>query len=243
MRSKLARGPLLFAAVALMTIALPAPVAGAATAKTGAASVKQMAKQIKALREQTAALDGLASDLKAKIASLEANRPTSVPLLEGAGGDLVGSFPNPQLRSGTIVGTDIADGTIFGRHIAIGTLSGDHIIDGTVGPAEIADASIGLADMAFGSVGSRQLLESFVVRSDPNPVGGNNASGGNAVSCPLGTRLLSGGAEWSAPAQGMSFLVNSPVQGQADSWEVSGQNNSGSTRSIFAKALCLSAGP
>lgn len=243
MRLKPARGPLLFAAVALTMIALPAPVAGAAGAKTSAASVRQMAKQIKLLTQQTAALGGLASDLQAKIAFLEATRPTSMPLLGPAGGDLVGSYPNPQLRTGAIVGTDITDGTIFGRHIADGTLSGDHIIDGTVGPADIADASIGLADMGFGSVGSRQLLESFVVKSGPNPVGGNNASGGNAVSCPLGTRLLSGGAEWSTPAQGLSFLVNSPVQGQADRWEVSGQNNSGSTRSIFAKALCLSAGP
>lgn len=222
------------AAMALMLALSPAAVADAAPSKSA------MVKQIKALKQQTAALTSLASALQAKIASLEANQPVSLPPIERAGGDLVGLYPNPQLRTGAVVGNDIADGTIFGRHVATETLSGFNILDDSIDSADIGDGSIGQAELGAFSVGANQLTDAFVVKSFPNPVGGNNASGSQSASCPPFTRMLSGGAEWAVPRDNLIITMSGPSQAAPNTtWEVVGQNNSGVTSNLFAKVLCL----
>jgi hypothetical protein len=229
----------LVAAVVLAAAVLPAP-ASAAGKKTGVPSTAKMAKQIRALQQLTASLTGQVSALQAKTVELEANRAAPSQSINSAGGDLVGLFPNPQIRTGTIVGNDIADATILGRNVAPNTLFGTSLLDGTIGSVDIANGSIQQADLGQSIVGAQQVTGAFVVRSGPNPVGGNNASGGNDVSCPAGSRLISGGAEWDVPADNLAIYVSGPSADQPNTkWEVGGQNNSGATHSIFAKALCL----
>jgi len=228
-------------ATVLAAAALPVAQAGAAGAKKGSPSPAKMAKQIKALQELTAGLTSQVSALQGKTAELEANRPFPSPSINPAGGDLTGLFPNPQLRTGTIVGNDIADATILGRNIAPSTLFGTNLIDGTIGSADIADGSIQRDDLAPASVGAAQLTGAFVVRSGPNPVGGSNAEGGNDVSCPFGSRLLSGGAEWDVARDNLVIFSSGPSAAEPNTWVVGGHNNSGAVHSIFAKALCLGA--
>jgi hypothetical protein len=237
--NKAGRLGVLLAAVSLATtVAAPLPSAGAATA------AKKTAKQMKALKQQVASLTGLATALQAKIASLEADRSAPAPSLTRAGGDLVGAYPDPQIRTGAIVGSDIADGTIFGRHIATQTISAANIADDAVGSAEIADGAISKDDLRQFSVGASQLAGAFIVSSFPNPVGGNNAVGGNEATCPGGSRLLSGGVEWDSTAGSLTVITSGPSQLSPNtSWEVAGHNSSGQVHSIMAKALCLRAQP
>jgi hypothetical protein len=202
-----------------------------------------MAKQIQALRRQTAALASMASALQTKIASLEGERPAAAPAFERAGGDLTGLYPNPQIRTGTIVGDDIADGTIVGDDIMPATITGANVIDGTIGSAEILNGSITEPDLAPLSVGAPQLTETFVVESGFNLVG-NHASGSNEITCPPGSRLLSGGVEWDINAGGLLVVRSAPSASAPDSeWKVLGLNNSGEAHKIRAKAVCLAAHP
>jgi len=79
--------------------------------------------------------------LKKRVAALEAKAgpviPTSLPPSGPAGGDLTGTYPNPQIGPAA------------------------------VGSAEIADGSILAAKLATDSVGARALVGMTVVTSDP----------------------------------------------------------------------------
>jgi hypothetical protein len=63
------------------------------------------------------------------------------------------------------------------------------------------------------------------------------------VSCPGGSRLLSGGFEWlSDLADGSSVLSSSPafVGDPSKTWVVSGRSDTGGPgNTLFAEALCL----
>jgi hypothetical protein len=239
MRSRNARllQPLL---AALVLAAIVAPVA-MATAGTSAAKSKT-AKQINALKRQTASLLGRLSALEARVGSgggggSAPQVPTTLPPSGPAGGDLTATFPNPQIRADSILSGDIASGAVFT----------DDIRDGTVTGTDIADGSLERADLGLASVGAEELGSTFVEKSDPAFVG-PGAVAGNELSCPPGTKLLSGGAEWLVP-EGASItelshlflLANAPrPAAEPTTWEAIGMN-SGGTRTfiLFVKVICL----
>jgi hypothetical protein len=235
----------LLATTVLATIVIPISIAGADGAGTSKATPKATARQVKGLKATAAALAGQLSALQAKIAALEGKAPpTPAPPQTGgpAGGDLSGSYPNPQIRADTIGSADIADSTITGADLAANTIGSANVFDNAIGSADIANGTIGQVDMATGSVGGAQLVGVFAVDSGPNVVGGNS-TGGNAVSCPPGTRLLSGGLVWEFSATnnaGLSVISSAPsILDPGTTWEVAGRNTTGAPRSVFARALCL----
>jgi hypothetical protein len=237
----------LLAALAMVAVAIPIPVAAAAESTVSAAPAKRMAKQIKALKRQAATLTGQLAGLEAKAAALEGRQslpPDSVPPTGSAGGDLQDTYPNPQLRPSTVLSSDIANGTIFGIDISLNTITASNVLDGSIDSADLADGGVGLDDLGPGSVGGPELLGAFIVKSLPNIVGGH-ASGGNAISCPDGTRVIGGGLEWTGGFVGASFaelfpILSVPSEAEPNvTWEVAGHNNTGETKRLFAKALCL----
>jgi hypothetical protein len=183
-RGRIAPIHALFAAAMLALLVMPIAFAGAQSpAAHSSASPK---KQFKSLKRRVAALEARQS-------------PAALPPNGPAGGDLMGSYPNPQIGPGTIQAAE------FGREISIQT------------QADVAP-------------GERQGL---------------------SVTCPDGSRLLSGGFDW-ANSDGAGARVlssgtvvpdgvnpnldpnNNPVWGVQARVDAGGQANT-----IFAKALCL----
>jgi len=237
----------LLAALVLTAVILPVPPAGAAGAKTAGPSPKQMAKQVRNLQQQAAALVDKVSALRAKTAKLEAAPSSSSPFLGPAGGDLIGSYPGPQLRAGAIVGSDLADGAIVTRHVVPNSFSGSHFLDNTIGSAAIGDGAIGRSDLSTSPAGGPQLGEVFIERRNVSRVVGRTPV--VRVTCPSGTRVVGGGVEVEpgppAPVDSMTVTKSVPAEDAPNTtWEVQvflvPEIDGGfPERDIIVKAICL----
>jgi hypothetical protein len=172
----------LFAAAMLGLLVMPIAFAGAES--PAAQSSARSAKQIKSLKRRVAALEARQS-------------PSALPPSGPAGGDLIGSYPNPQIGPGAIHAAE------FGREISLQTQA-------PVNPGERT---------------------------------------GLSVTCPDGTRLLSGGFAWgNSDGAGARVLSSGPPVGPDPAqdpnvnpvWGVEARVDAGGqANTIFAKALCL----
>jgi hypothetical protein len=230
----------LLAAAVTAAIATPLALAGAdGPGATGSAKA-DTAKQVKALKKLTAKLAKQSAAFAERVAVLEER----TALLEGggsaeprsqggpAGGDLTGTYPNPQLGPNVVGSAEISDNAVEGADIA----------DGDVGTAEIGDFGIGAVDLAAGIVRARGLGEVQFVRNATPLTVQPGANVQQSISCPPGGRLLAGGHEWAVPtANGASVISSSPGEfTPRTTWSVQARVDSGGQQNrIFAIALCL----
>lgn len=229
----------LLGVLALTMAVSPVATVEAAGGKTSAASAKLMAKQIKALKKQTATLTAQLASVQAKMAALEGQGPTVSPLSGPAGGDLVGAFPNPQLRPGTIVSGDIAPGTILGSNLAQSSVDSSQILDSSILSADIVNATINENDLAADSVGASELGEVFVEEGFLNTIG-NGDTGGSFATCPADSLLIGGMANWLDNHPKLSITTIGPsFFDPTHHFEAGARNESGSDRDFIVRAVCL----
>jgi hypothetical protein len=238
MERRNARAPLpLAAAAGLALIVVPVALAagsGTPSDPQAAASgvqkkVKKLAKKVKTLQEQVAALQG----------EQGGGRPPS----GGAGGDLAGSYPNPEIAANVIGGTELQNDSVSEPKIAADAVGSSEIDSGAVGSPEIATDAVGFSEIAADAVGARQIVRNAVgaqellvfltvqARTVVQPSGG---VGEATATCPTGARVITGGAFFEFPSGDLSESVNS-----GNGWSAEGENNGNLPQELFVNALCL----
>ncbi|MGB7684844.1 MAG: hypothetical protein WBL45_03585, partial [Solirubrobacterales bacterium] len=156
-------------------------------------------------------------------------------------------YPNPEFGPGAILSADFAPGAIGVGDFAEESVDREAILDGTVTSADVIDAQVFLRHLPTASVGAAALVETVVVRSPPTLVR-ERLSDRAEVTCPGGSQLLGGGAEWDRGGREGLFVVKSapllpePATFPPQGWEVVGHNTVVGSANLFAKAICLQVG-
>src|SRR5262245_30285550 len=84
-----------------------------------------------------------------------------------AGGDLSGTYPNPQIATGVIVDADLASGAnINGGKIADGTIGSAELGVQVITPRELADLAVTTVKLADGAVTSLKIADGTIVIAD-----------------------------------------------------------------------------
>ncbi len=219
-------------AVCLLASCVVASGASAATqAQKGAGAptasqFKKLKKQVRKLKKQLAGISASSGAVGAQGEQGPQGAPGAAgPATGPAGGDLTGTFPDPQIAPLVIGNAELAGNAITSDtsiiNTALGNLS-NKIGAGAIGRSEIGDGQVQSDELGEITTASEQVWVDA------------GQYGSATVTCPNGTQMLSGGGLFST---GVSPLYE--TRAFENGWTVSGVNKHSQADRLFVEAYCL----
>jgi hypothetical protein len=137
-----------------------------------------------------------------------------------------------------------AEGTLadLTTHGVLPTGSAGGVLAGTYPSPTLAPNSLDRSVFQAGAVGPQQLSGNLSALHSTGTFVDSGTTEETTVTCPEGSRLLSGGPEWSSRTNGTAIISSSPsFTGDPNrTWDVQGRVDSGAPGNrLSADALCL----
>jgi hypothetical protein len=153
-----------------------------------------------------------------------------------------------KLADQSVTTDKIADQAVTTDKIADQAVSTDKIADQAVSTPKIADAAVTNSKLANNSVASANIIDGQLRASDLGTINqvqttstvANNNNRSLTVSCPSGTRLITGGGGINLGSPPANVYVTASLR-VGNAWRIIVRNQSGATRPVFVQAQCLEA--
>lgn len=91
-------------------------------------------------------------DSKGRISAIENRSVQDFPYIVPAGGDLMGTLPNPQIRTNAVVTSKILDTAVTTQKLARFSVTNDRIADDAVNSQKVQDHTLTAQDLAPGTI-------------------------------------------------------------------------------------------
>jgi hypothetical protein len=154
-----------------------------------------------------------------------------------------GSVGTTALIDRSVTTAKLGANAVLEGNLGAGSVGSKELINGSVGTDQLALGAVNGGKLAPGSVGAATFADTFPVQGPDQFVNAGHTEE-TSVSCPVGSRLLSGGAEWSPSSDDNTAIISSSPSFSGDpsrTWVVQGRVDTGGAARdhLFAEALCL----